>query len=220
MSNVPQDVMENTHKPDLIEKLSGLAKSIEVCEGWRPTCIDEAIAQLRAQRQQGSEPVAWAVESIGNPDTNYGRVKSFETLAEAKQRAKELYDAGFEDIKVHELYTTPPQSNALVAAAYRQAADVLEERAKQWDAIEGHGASYAGELRHMQKRILEAIPADAEAALREVCMEVAESEPTCQTCNGNGVIGGMLAQGNGEHYYDSQDCPDCNVNSVLGEGKS
>jgi hypothetical protein len=66
MSNVPQDVMENTHKPDLIEKLSGLARSIEVCEGWRPTCIDEAIAKLRDQRA-GGEAVGAAVTSPDDP---------------------------------------------------------------------------------------------------------------------------------------------------------
>jgi hypothetical protein len=177
MSNVPQDVMENTHKPDLIEKLSGLAKSIEVCEGWRPTCIDEAIAQLRAQRQQGSEPVAWAVESIGNPDTNYGRVKSFETLAEAKQRAKELYDAGFEDIKALELYTATPDMAAGIAAGMVKAAELAEECADQQDMVAGALAA--------AKHIRNSIPADSEAALREVCMKVARTvyeEATPDAC--------------------------------------
>ena len=69
------------------------------------------------------------------------------------------------------LYTAPPDAG--VAAGMMRAAAALEERAKQWAAIEGHGASYAGELRYMKNEILSAIPTDSKAALREVCMNVA-----------------------------------------------
>lgn len=38
------------------------------------------------------------------------------------------------------------------------------------------------------------------------CRLERESPPTCQTCNGKGMIGGLLPNGGG---YDGQPCPDC-----------
>jgi hypothetical protein len=110
MTNVPQDVMENTHKPDLIEKLSGLARSIEVCEGWRPTCIDEAIAQLRAQRQQGAEPVPiyqYTENELGGGFVQWNDCKESTMKAMAEK-----------GIRTRIVYTTPPQADA--GAALRE----------------------------------------------------------------------------------------------------
>jgi hypothetical protein len=198
---VPQDVMENTHKPDLIEKLSGLARSIEVCEGWRPTCIDEAIAKLRDQRQQGGEPVGAAVAS---PDDPGFTIASFEAsdvpagtmLFTQQHPVRESGEAvayldyngelkptrhGIITVKKGDnLYTTPPQANALVAAAYRKAAEIAAGLVS-----ESKGTDFSVEIRMQNQafkiaaeEILAAIPADAEAALREVCVgKLSISEP-------------------------------------------
>jgi hypothetical protein len=190
-TNVPQDVMENTHKPDLIEKLSRLARSIEVCEGWRPTCIDEAIAQLRDQRQQGAEPVG---ASVASPDDPGFTIASFEAsdvpagtmLFTQQHPVRESGEAvAYLDYngelkptrhgiitmkKGDQLYTTPPQANALVAAAYRKAAEICESVASERGSGEAYGAAKV-----CAEEILAAIPADAEAALREVSDRVSSA---------------------------------------------
>lgn len=40
------------------------------------------------------------------------------------------------------------------------------------------------------------------------CRLERESPPTCQTCNGQGMVGGLLPNGGG---YDGEPCPDCNT---------
>jgi hypothetical protein len=185
MSNVPQDVMENTHKPDLIEKLSGLARSIEVCEGWRPTCIDEAIAKLRDQRQQGAEPVASpdGEDYLRLSKSGYTlRVGWGDSMRFVAASPKPLHELSSEQQKqwlddAERLCdgwnrATPPQANALVAAAYRKAAEIVLKQASELEKYPELRNVYL-ELKEQAKNILAAIPADAEAALREVCMKVA-----------------------------------------------
>lgn len=41
------EITECTNKPNLVEKLQSLASMIVATEGYRPSCIDEAIAQLQ-----------------------------------------------------------------------------------------------------------------------------------------------------------------------------
>jgi hypothetical protein len=183
MSNVPQDVMENTHKPDLIEKLSGLARSIEVCEGWRPTCIDEAIAKLRDQRA-GGEAVGAAVTSPDDPGFTMACFEASDVpagtmLFTQQHPVRESGEAvayldyngelkptrhGIITMKKGDnLYTTPPQANALVAAAYMKAAEICKDLNTPAAALK------------CAPLILSAIPADAEAALREVSEKLAEA---------------------------------------------
>jgi hypothetical protein len=61
------------------------------------------------------------------------------------------------------LYTTPPQANALVAAAYMKAAEICKDLNTPAAALK------------CAPLILSAIPADAEAALREVSEKLAEA---------------------------------------------
>jgi hypothetical protein len=182
-TNVPQDVMENTHKPDLIEKLSGLARSIEVCEGWRPTCIDEAIAKLRDQRA-GGEAVGAAVTSPDDPGFTMACFEASDVpagtmLFTQQHPVRESGEAvayldyngelkptrhGIITMKKGDnLYTTPPQANALVAAAYMKAAEICKDLNTPAAALK------------CAPLILSAIPADAEAALREVSEKLAEA---------------------------------------------
>jgi hypothetical protein len=224
-TNVPQDVMENTHKPDLIEKLSGLARSIEVCEGWRPTCIDEAIAQLRAQRQQGAEPVGAAVAS---PDDPGFTIASFEAsdvpagtmLFTQQHPVRESGEAvayldyngelkptrhGIITMKKGDnLYTTPPQSNALVAAAYRKAAETVTGMAI-------FSAALSSLKKPMTEAILAAIPTDAEAALREVLHKACEAVATR-------VLAAALKHDYAVGDIFVQSVIKTEINSVLGEG--
>lgn len=49
------------------------------------------------------------------------------------------------------------------------------------------------------------------------CRLERESPPTCQTCNGQGMIGGLLPNGGG---YDSEPCPDCAAPKPTAEDSS
>jgi hypothetical protein len=210
-TNVPQDVIENTHKPDLIEKLSGLARSIEVCEGWRPTCIDEAIAKLRDQCA-GGEAVGAAVTS---PDDPGFTIASFEAsdvpagtmLFTQQHPVRESGEAvAYLDYngvlkptrhgvitmkKGDQLYTIPPQANALVAAAYRKAAEMNRFTELERNSLssimgwfQGHlGTAWAKQFHYAHlmegwakdiESMLAATPADAEAALREMSAHTKE----------------------------------------------
>lgn len=49
------------------------------------------------------------------------------------------------------------------------------------------------------------------------CRLERESPPTCQTCNGKGMIGGLLPNGGG---YDGEPCPDCSAPQATAEDSS
>jgi hypothetical protein len=103
----------------------------------------------------------------------------------------------------HELRAAPPQANALVAAAYRKAAEIVGElENKSRDNV------ISSALKIAKSGILSAIPADAEAALRErdyaMCMKAA-------------VEAYIAGQEHGRHGKTAD--LDAIVNSVLGEGK-
>lgn len=49
------------------------------------------------------------------------------------------------------------------------------------------------------------------------CRLERESPPTCQTCNGQGMVGGLLPNGGG---YDGQPCPDCTAPHATAEDSS
>jgi hypothetical protein len=116
---------------------------------------------LRAQRQQGAEPVA--IVTVGANEhgpfsyreTPYG----IDRLPEGETK----------------LYTTPPQANALVVAAYRKAAEMAHAQGK--DMADLGWVEEAEYFYNFGNTIEAAIPADAEAALRErdhaMCMRVA-----------------------------------------------
>jgi hypothetical protein len=109
-------------------------------------------AELRAQRQQGAEPVAWQFFGDGIWWNGYDESLKANIIA-----------AGYQ---VRELYATPPQANALVVAALKVAAAKLDDLSEGGCTADWFRAKCS---------VLTVTPADAEAALREVCMKVAKS---------------------------------------------
>jgi hypothetical protein len=75
-----------------------------------------------------------------------------------------------------DIYDAPPQANALVAAAYRKAAEMLRRFMDDYDikALFDDSRDAARKIGSWPDWIEQSCPADAEAALREVCMRVAE----------------------------------------------
>jgi hypothetical protein len=163
----------------------------------RELCLERA-AQLRAQRQQGAEPVAWMHHFIyedGEPEAVLSHSKEIPAILGGEYTGK-----------TEALYTTPPQANALVAAAYRKAAEITKQvclgRQTQDDAGSSRWLEAGKCARQAEQAVLSAIPADTEDALREVCMKVA-----------NDINGFMedYAQLSEENLLER-------VNSVLEEG--
>jgi hypothetical protein len=167
-TNVPQDSNEVLDK--LYKQLEILDAHPDYNESCTIIAIVEAIEHIKfmAQRQQGAEPVAWLIPE-----------KGFVT------QDKDWATSDGKDM-VEPLYTTPPQANALVAAAYRKAAEICDKQAEQDRAAhEAHvGSITCGSPYHegaadaadeCMFKILAAIPADAEAALREVSEKLAEA---------------------------------------------
>jgi hypothetical protein len=142
-TNVPQDVI------DLV---------VEHAENGNWPEFDAAIELLRAQRQQGAEPVAWLVKF-----SDRTKLVSF-----TKEQTDYLAMHG--SAQVTPLYTTPPQANALVAAAYRKAAELIMPKEGGYVSPKlRHLTAAADEVSKLNAEIiLNSIPADAEAALREV----------------------------------------------------
>jgi hypothetical protein len=182
-TNVPQDVI------DLV---------VEHAENGNWPEFDAAIELLRAQRQQGAEPVA--VKAL----CEKLMMSAQKDLFTRDQIANLLggwsaVEAGF--------MSTPPQANALVAAAYRKAAEI----AKKY--TEGGVGSMRDVVMittadSIREEILAAIPADPEAALRERDLKIAEA---------------FYAIGLGDDDFPSlsmwdEDAAKQIINSVLGEG--
>jgi hypothetical protein len=202
-TNVPQDVIDQlrldvNHNRCTFSTATALATLVEAYE------------LLRAQREQGAEPVApycYAVVAYGNVQQT---AKREDVAFEMAEKASDNCIDGV--VEVVTLYTTPPQANALVAAAYRKAAEICDKQAEldraAHEAPAGsitRGSPYhegaADAADECMFKILAAIPADAEAALREVCMKVAEAVDN--------------------KWQDAHRAPkslEAIVNSVLGEG--
>jgi hypothetical protein len=163
-TNVPQDVIDDFEEAGF---------PVELMFDW-----DNRLAkflELRAQRQQGAEPVAWVnpmVLRLKDCGALGGEVAFFQ----ASDRCLPLY-------------TTPPQANALVAAGMVMAAGILRKKADDFAGDHGivdpetnsleFGSSaqfnvYIGWMEDADE-ILAAIPADSQGALREVSDKVAEA---------------------------------------------
>jgi hypothetical protein len=165
---VPQDSNEVLNK--LYNQLEILDAHPDYNESCTIIAIVEAIEHIKfmAQRQQGAEPVAWLYE--GRTKQPFPKRKEWASISETEHWPLDQWD----EIKLTPLYTTPPQSNALVAAAYRKAAEICE-------GLVTHTCGH-DEVRYQNDafkiasaEILAAIPADAEAALREVSEKLAEA---------------------------------------------
>jgi hypothetical protein len=172
-TNVPQDVIEE------LEKISQDIASAGI-NGFGNR-INDAVSKLRAQRQQGAEPVApycYAVVAYGNVQQT---AKREDVAFEMAEKASDNCIDGV--VEVVPLYTTPPQANDLVAAFGRKAAEILIKAKAQAALAETmivsyskNGGSMCGYLDdactaaglaetdiNEAIKILSAIPADAEA---------------------------------------------------------
>jgi hypothetical protein len=209
-TNVPQDVLEDAVAAGFYSNPHAHHGGIHVGGDVYITDRLMKFVQLRAQREQGAEPVApycYAVVAYGNVQQT---AKREDVAFEMAEKASDNCIDGV--VEVVTLYTTPPQANALVAAAYRKAAEICDKQAEldraAHEAPAGSitcGSPYhegaADAADECMFKILAAIPADAEAALREVCMKVAEAVDN--------------------KWQDAHRAPkslEAIVNSVLGEG--
>jgi hypothetical protein len=185
MSNVPQDVIDDAVTAGLVS----VGDSNRLVSPWiEDTDLSENLMrfiQLRAQRQQGAEPVA---------ENNY--VQPVPDHCDRITWRNNYYHLPIK--------STPPQANALVAAAYRKAAELIMPK---------EGGYVSPKLRHLTvaadevsklnaEIILNSIPADAEAALREL------------------IADAVAAGADNIEGYDLTNIKpwDDVVNSVLGEG--
>jgi hypothetical protein len=194
-TNVPQDVLEDAVAAGFIVK-DNLAIYSPVSAEFSIEAEILRLLELRAQRQQGSEPVAW----WGIVDVEDNRLLETFPDESAANKTLEILNklVGAPLRKVMPVYTTPPQANnatehpcdLLVAAAYRKTAEICKDLNTPAAALK------------CAPLILSAIPADAEAALREVCMKVCEAYSGLRACSSEWI--------DKEHQAI--------VNSVLGEG--
>jgi hypothetical protein len=134
---------------------------------------------LRAQRQQGAEPVGWAYEFHEFGDV-WARAVILNRPDGGANPPTKHYGSSVRSVTP--LYATTPQANALVAAAYRKAAEIVREKGGNVRAIPLAACpaisirdDRANQWEEAADLILSTIPADAEAALREVSEKLAEA---------------------------------------------
>jgi hypothetical protein len=123
---------------------------------------------IRTQRQQGSEPDGELCDCT--------HTVNHCTDADNCRVVKKLIAYGKATHGIADTKATPPQANALVAAAYRKAAEICEGNAIAWAKVPVtmDDMPYPCDVsKECKDLIIAAIPADAEAALRELCMKVA-----------------------------------------------
>jgi hypothetical protein len=145
-TNVPQDV---------IDSIEIAAKEAD----WER--FDSAIAQLRAQRQQGAEPDGYFYEEISGTKGHF--------FGDISDNTK--WQVEHNDMKLTPFWLTA-RPTLDFAAGMMKAAEICENYAGIMSLAEYRAIGH-----HCVSSIKAAIPkesADAEAALREVCMRVAK----------------------------------------------
>jgi hypothetical protein len=206
-TNVPQDVLK------LAEQAGLLPEPLKLYDEQYLGQLVKFAELLRAQSQQGAEPVAF--EQV---EDCFGEDWTTEPDGRVLLTAQQLHDFAQ---RVNSTATPPQANNAtehpcdlLVAAAYRKAAEICDKQAEQDRAAHEapvgsitRGSPYhegaADAADECMFKILAAIPADAEAALREVCMNVAIAVRNAEADTWKTA-----------KLYSLDDV----VNSVLGEG--
>jgi hypothetical protein len=227
-TNVPQDVLEDALLAgfEVFKRPDG-SEGIETFDAGENITDDLLkFLQLRDQRQQGAEPVLYARSNeLAEPILTERQV-----MLTVQNVPDDIYDAP--------LYRSPPQANALVAAAYRKAAETVFNTATVMPVDQLTRKIFSD-------AVMAAIPADAEAALLEYVRPYVEilKAAKCPNCDGSGAIPvetvrvgmgccGMPNPDNSccgnaipipEPDMELQECQWCSertaiVNSVLGEG--
>jgi hypothetical protein len=175
-TNVPQDV---------IDQLQAIRQSLQLANDttdggisdtlWlidKPQTVfdamDALLDQLRAQRQQGVEPLSLL------PAVEITDLHRIDRLAKnPKILGDRLYGKWFLRNRDLLLSVAPPQANALVAAAYRKAAEICDAVGED----EEYGHLFSTGAHECENKILSAIPKESADALKEYvsgkCMEVA-----------------------------------------------
>jgi hypothetical protein len=217
-TNVPQDVVEFEGGKYRLELTEEGYKAFRYGEPWVAAngskligIMATEIAQLRAQRQQGAEPVGdWVM--VPEDATNeiicaIEREVQSQCTASGVSEPLHRLDGQYIYAAMLSAAPTPPQANALVAAAYGDAREawIYDDNLS---VIVCKGRPF-NSTRYRQVWIVESLhsPADAEAALRErdfaMCMKAA-------------VEAYIAGQEHGRHGKTAD--LDAIVNSVLGEG--
>jgi hypothetical protein len=138
-TNVPQDVLEDALTSGIYKEV--YANGTVLLGNDIPKALSK-FAQLRAQRQQGAEPVAWKDIDLD------GMAEAFSRVIDAHHsKANPFHGTIDKDAKVAlrilrgiipamKYYTTPPQANALVAAFGRKAAEIaLSHKAEEYPEL-------------------------------------------------------------------------------------
>jgi hypothetical protein len=141
-TNVPQDVIDYTLVRD-VAKMYGLDYN-KLSAAYREL--------LRTQRQQGAEPVA---DDDSQMLVRHALGCLLEALKSSDREARlnnmDATKIVGEAIDFLKSYTTPPQANALVAAAYGKAAALLRERISPNDAMAQELATATRKLEEARK---------------------------------------------------------------------
>jgi hypothetical protein len=196
-TNVPQDVESLIlGADDLISRREAITSIDEYAKRWNgeivdPVTIRRILKELRAQRQQGAEPVPiyqYTENELGGGFVQWNDCKESTMKAMAEK-----------GISTRIVYTTPPQANAIVAAFGRKAAEIVEAAV---DGAYRHNEAFGMYVEDLARDIKNAIPADAEAVLRRL-LKRAATEALCKVP---------------DISFESTDVDEI-VNSLLGEGK-
>jgi hypothetical protein len=208
-TNLPQDV--NDELRQLWKEAGGEFHGPNIETGTMPESkLLPFLRQLRAQRQQGSEPVLYARSNeLAEPI-----LKERQVMITVQNVPDDVYDAPlyrqppaipdmatepdgylYEElsgtkgsfigklsentkwqIKHNDLKVTPfwltPRATPDMAAAYRKAAEICDDCHVSWDVHRVNDDTiWNNACTTVKSAILAAIPADSEAALREVCMK-------------------------------------------------
>jgi hypothetical protein len=152
---------EQNKQPDLAEHLRQFKHNdgSGLVFGYDKDGIDKLFASLNKQppAEAGEGVVAWlATSDDGESHLGFDR--------------QDLYRDVLRIYTMQPLYASQTTATqAAVAAAMRRCAEILEDRANEWDKITTgtHAASYAGELRFMRRAILAAITKPMPKAMQE-----------------------------------------------------
>lgn len=148
----------------LLVKFAALRDQRQAVPDWCLTVVQKMLSDIWATEYPHSnyEPADNLPDAIRQLSNTLHNLGNYDWAIDARLTTEQtLRDLGVESAP------TPPQANALVAAGMVKAAEICLAETR------GTSEDWAQSASHCRQRILAAIPADSQAALREVCMEVA-----------------------------------------------